>query len=141
MGTAPTPPKGMRGLRHLALKVTDLGRSRAFYEGLFGMTVVWEPDAENVYLSSGADNLALHQVGADERASYRSQPAQFLDHLGFIMDGVEAVDALFRIVEQRQVPVVKPPKRHRDGSYSFYVADPDGNVVQVLHIPGLSDED
>ena len=127
----------MRGLRHLALKVTDLARSRAFYERLFGMKVVWEPDAENVYLSSGADNLALHQVGADEQASYQSQKAQFLDHLGFIMDGVEAVDALFRIVEQRQVPVVKPPKRHRDGSYSFYIADPDGNVVQVLFEPNI----
>ena len=31
-----TPP-GIRGLWHLALRVTDLARSRVFYETLFGM--------------------------------------------------------------------------------------------------------
>jgi catechol-2,3-dioxygenase len=33
---------------------------------------------------------------------------------------------------------VHRPKRHRDGSYSFYVADPDGNTVQVLYEPTIS---
>jgi hypothetical protein len=33
---------------------------------------------------------------------------------------------------------VRRPKRHRDGSYSFYVADPDGNTVQVLFEPTIS---
>lgn len=129
---------GHRGLRHLALKVTDLSRSREFYESLFGMKVVWQPDAENVYLSSGSDNLALHQISAEERMQYCTGAPQFLDHLGFVMDGVESVDALYRLVESRRIPVVKPPKRHRDGSYSFYIADPDGNVVQVLYEPNIS---
>jgi catechol 2,3-dioxygenase-like lactoylglutathione lyase family enzyme len=139
MTASPAPvPAGVRGLRHLALKVTDLARSREFYETLFGMKVVWEPDPENVYLSSGTDNLALHQVGAEERGQYRTGSAQFLDHLGFVMDRVESVDALYRVVEHKKVPLVKAPKRHRDGSYSFYIADPDGNVVQVLYEPNIS---
>ena len=142
MGSSPdAAPIRTRGLRHLALKVTDLARSRAFYEELLSMKVVWEPDAENVYLSSGSDNLALHQIPASERSAYRQAQGQFLDHLGFLMDSPGAVDRLFRVVEDRRVPVVKPPKQHRDGSYSFYVTDPDGNVVQVLCIPGLSAED
>ena len=57
-------PHGLKGLWHVALKVTDLKRSQAFYEGLFDMRVVWAPDADNVYLSSGRDNLALHQIPA-----------------------------------------------------------------------------
>jgi len=35
------------------------------------------------------------------------------------------------------VTIVKPLKLHRDGSYSFYLADPDGNTVQVLYEPNI----
>ena len=34
--------------------------------------------------------------------------------------------------------IAKPPKQHRDGSYSFYFADPDGNVIQALYEPTIS---
>ena len=54
------------------------------------------------------------------------------------MSSPEAVDRLFKQVEQQGITVVHRPKHHRDGSYSFYVADPDGNTVQVLYEPTLS---
>ena len=129
---------GIRGLRHLALKVTDLARSRKFYEELFGMKVVWEPDPENVYLSSGLDNLALHQIPSTEVSQYRPAKDQLLDHLGIIMDSPASVDRLLGQAERFGATIVKPPRRHRDGSYSFYMADPDGNVVQVLYEPNIS---
>ena len=34
--------------------------------------------------------------------------------------------------------IAKPPKQHRDGSYSFYFSDPDGNIVQALYEPTIS---
>lgn len=128
----------MRGLRHLALRVTDLHRSRAFYEALFGMRVVWQPDQDNLYLSSGSDNLALHQIPVGELDQYRGSRGQFLDHFGFIMDSPEAVDQMFEQVERSGARIVHPPKRHRDNSYSFYLADPDGNTIQVLYEPTMS---
>jgi catechol 2,3-dioxygenase-like lactoylglutathione lyase family enzyme len=129
---------GIRGLRHLALKVTDLARARKFYEELFGMKVVWEPDPENVYLSSGPDNLALHQIPAADVLRYRTAKDQLLDHLGFIMDSTASVDRLLAQAERFGATIVKPAKQHRDGSYSFYMTDPDGNVVQVLYEPAIS---
>lgn len=126
------------GLRHLALKVIDISKSHAFYERLFGMRVVWQPDPESVYLSSGSDNLALHQILAEEVSAYRPRQRQFLDHFGFLMESPESVDAMFHRVQQEGVTIVKPPKRHRDGSYSFYLADPDDNTIQVLYDPTVT---
>ena len=131
-----------RGLRHLALWVTDLRRSRAFYEGLLGMKEVWQPDADNLYLSGAGDNLALHQVPKAEVKNFQPRRGQFLDHFGFIMESPEAVDRMFEQIE-RQIDgyggnIVQKPKRHRDDSYSFYMADPDGNVIQILFEPTIS---
>ena len=124
-----------RGLRHLALRVRDVRASQAFYERFFDMKVVWEPDPENVYLSTGADNLALHQVPKEEWEKFASSPHHPLDHLGFLMDSPDSVNILFQEVSTQGVTIVQPPKQHRDGSFSFYMADPDSNTIQVLYEP------
>lgn len=102
------------------------------------MKVVWTPDPDNVYLSSGRDNLALHQIAPDQMAHGESPAGQALDHLGFVVDSPATVDRLFQQVERAGIPVVHRPRQHRDGSYSCYVADPDGNTVQILYEPTIS---
>jgi len=131
-----------RGLRHVALRATNLARSRTFYEQLLGMKVVWEPDPDNVYFSSGPDNFALHQIPASELVAYQPSTGQSLDHIGVILDSPESVDRMYREVEPRIQQlgggIVTPPKQHRDGSYSFYFSDPDGTVIQALYEPTIS---
>jgi len=121
---------GLLGLRHLALNVADPQASKRFFCDCFEMRVVWEPDPDNVYLSSGPDNLALH----------RNPPpgAGALDHFGFIVDSPDEVDRLAESFRRRGVRIAAEPREHRDGSRSFYCLDPDGLRIQVLYEPTLS---
>src|ERR1700681_4361606 len=122
------------GLRHLALNVRRFDEMKRFYVELLGFAVEWEPDADNVYLSSGIDNLALH------RAPMAVQPpaASPLDHLGLIVREAEDVDRWAAFLESRGVAIDAKPRTHRDGARSCYFRDPDGNSVQIIHHPPIS---
>jgi catechol 2,3-dioxygenase-like lactoylglutathione lyase family enzyme len=126
---------GLKGMRHVALKVKNVAQAKTFYQEILGMDVVWEPDAENVYLSSGCDNIAIHAVSANFAASAEEKQ---LDHLGFIVESTERVKELEQEFIAKGVRIVYPFKAHRDGSASFYCADPDGIVIQMLYEPHLS---
>jgi catechol 2,3-dioxygenase-like lactoylglutathione lyase family enzyme len=128
---------GLKGMRHIALKVRDVARSKSFYQDFFGMDVVWEPDRQNVYLSSGCDNIALHEVS---QSFAMGTPEQQLDHLGFVVDTIERVKELEHEFQAKGVKIIHPFKIHRDGSASFYCADPDGIVIQMLYEPQLSSQ-
>jgi catechol 2,3-dioxygenase-like lactoylglutathione lyase family enzyme len=104
-----------------------------FYADVFGMRVVWAPDPDNVYLSSGNDNLALH---ADPRVTAGGGT---LDHLGFLVATPEDVHAAASALRARHVPLAREPAVHRDGSVSCYCRDPDGNLVQILYVPGTTE--
>jgi len=132
------PQFSLQGLRHLALWVRDMAKSRSFYEGLLGMKVVWDPDPDNIYLSSGSDNLALHQIPREQLDQFKKGEAQWMDHFGFIVESPDAVKIIFQVMQQSGTPIVKPLKIHRDRSVSFYMADPDGNVIQILYEPNIS---
>src|SRR3954470_23826703 len=107
------------GLRHLALNVRDLAEMKRFYVDVLGFAVEWEPDADNIYLSSGIDNLALH------RATEGVARGGALDHLGVIVRTPDEVDTWAAFLESRGVAVAAKPKTHRDGARSCYVHDPD----------------
>jgi catechol 2,3-dioxygenase-like lactoylglutathione lyase family enzyme len=121
-----------RGLRHLALRVADVDRATEFYRKVFGMRVIWQPDADNAYLTSGCDNLALHRGDPGDPA------AQSLDHLGFVVATIDEVESGFLWAQQNGVSIIHPLRHHRDGSVSFYIRDPDGNVIQLLYEPSIS---
>jgi catechol 2,3-dioxygenase-like lactoylglutathione lyase family enzyme len=118
-------------MRHIALNVQALEACEAFYVDVLGMAVEWRPDADNVYLCSGNDNLALHRVAAAPEGPQR------LDHLGFILGEPEHVDAWYAFFQSHGVRFRTEPRTHRDGARSFYCEDPAGNVVQMIYHPPL----
>jgi catechol 2,3-dioxygenase-like lactoylglutathione lyase family enzyme len=124
------------GLRHVALNVRDPQVSKRFYINLLKMQVEWEPDAENVYLTSGGqDNLALHKVATEAPGSVTGGA---LDHIGFALPTLESVDEWHGWVLSQGAKILKEIKTHRDGARSFYMEDPDGIVIQMIYHPPIA---
>jgi catechol-2,3-dioxygenase len=119
-------------MRHVALNVIDLGLVESFYVDLLGFKVEWRPDADNVYLSSGVDNLALHAV------EDTGPKEQVLAHTGIIVDKMGQVDDWYAYLLEHDVKIATQPKTHRDGARSFYCYDPEETVVQIIFHPPLS---
>jgi len=135
-----TQPPTHAGLRHLALNVRHLDEMKRFYSELLGFAVEWQPDPDNIYLSSGVDNLALHRstpVSGDAATSLTAGPST-LDHFGLIVREPDDVDRWAAFLESRGVTIEAKPRTHRDGARSCYFKDPDGNTVQIIHHPPIS---
>lgn len=124
-------PNPTTGLRHIALNVRDLVASEHFYVELMGMVIEWRPDKDNVYLTSGNDNLALHVVTGEETGVPK------LDHIGFFLDTDQDVDDWFEFLKYHGIRMKTQPRKHRDGAKSFYCYDPEGVTVQIIFHPPM----
>jgi catechol 2,3-dioxygenase-like lactoylglutathione lyase family enzyme len=123
------------GLRHVALNVRNVRRSLEFYSKVLGMKLEWMPDEENAYLTSGQDNLALHQLPQGTEPG----PWQMVHHIGFVVRHPDNVDAWADRVRNQGIVLAAEPKTHRDGARSFYFRDPDGLLIQLIYHPPISD--
>ena len=130
------------GLRHLALNARQFEAMKDFYVDLLGFAVEWEPDADNVYLSSGTDNLALHRARplAAGYSAVRSAEKSALDHFGLIVRTADEVDRWASFLTARGIRLDTQPRTHRDGARSCYLRDPDGNQIQIIHHRPISDK-
>jgi catechol 2,3-dioxygenase-like lactoylglutathione lyase family enzyme len=129
-------PGGMLGLRHVALFVDDIDACLHFYIDILGMQLEWQPDADNYYLTSGSDNLALHRAPGRQYTS----GSQRLDHIGFIIGTPDEVDAWHAHFVKHGVKILRQPATHRDGARSFYCEDPAGTTLQMIYHPPISDK-
>ncbi len=110
----------MRNLNHLSLVVSDIERSAAFYESLFGMDRHWG-EGDFVFLVCGDADLAL----------VKGKPLihrRF--HFGFRVETREEVDQWLEQVKQHPAPVTHGPHDYGD-YYTFSCRDPDGYAVEI----------
>ena len=120
----------------ITLGVKDVGRARAFYEGLG-----WKPSEQSmedyVLFPLGGIVLGLYplqELEVDTTLSY--QPTTFSGMtLSYNAVSEEEVDAVMQEAERLGAVIVKPAERVFWGGYSGYFRDLDGYVIEVAHNP------
>lgn len=116
-------------LRHVALAVNNLDECEQFYN-LLGMQTELKT-MDYVYLTGNGDNISLHQI------QDKFGDTQRLEHIGFALDSIEAVDQLFHALQKHGVNIAHPPKKFGIGRHSFSVFDPDGIEVEFTYHPPM----
>ena len=116
-------------LRHVALAVNKLDECEQFYN-LLGMQTELKTE-DYVYLTNGADNLSLHKVNVVFSGSQR------LEHIGFAVDSIDAVDKLYQEAKSHQLTILNEPKTFGIGTRGFSVLDPDGIEIEFTYHPPM----
>lgn len=116
---AQAQPASLKGTRidHVSVLVSDMPRSAAFYQNVFGLTALSE-DKPNQILRLGRDRTIV---------SLRHEPPMVgvVDHFAIAVEGFNRQ----AVTEQLKQHGLTPQENVQ---YGFYVKDPDGAVVQVV---------
>jgi catechol 2,3-dioxygenase-like lactoylglutathione lyase family enzyme len=117
-------PASVHRLGHVALRVADMERAKAFY-GALGLQLTWDaPDWAYLQSPLTGDGVAL--LSPDYTAAG--------PHFAFHFEDRAAVDAVNAQLVASGYPV-GPVHDHRDGTASFYLQDPEGNWLEILYEP------
>lgn len=116
------------GLGHIALKVSNINKSKAFYHDVLGLPYSGAHDDESMVFFRADDhhNLALFAVEVVDSIN------PTLDHVAFKLEGGKRELDLARLeLESNGIKV--NPYSHREVE-SLYFYDPDGNQIE-LYVP------
>jgi catechol 2,3-dioxygenase-like lactoylglutathione lyase family enzyme len=101
---------------HISIQVTDLPRSIAFYQKIFGLAVLNEDKAnEIVRMGTSRTIVSLHH----------KPPTGIVDHYAIAIDGFDR-DGVTRALKQQDLTA------EENLDYGFYVRDPEGSPVQIV---------
>lgn len=100
-------------LKHIALKVNHLDACEAFYHQL-GLRTELKTD-DYVYLTGNGDNISLHRVNDSFNNPQR------LEHFGFALDSIAAVNELYEKIKKTNIVILHPPKTFGIGTHAFSI--------------------
>jgi hypothetical protein len=120
----------------VTLGVSDLGRSRAFYEAL-GWTTGAEPDADVVFFQAGGLIVALWDRAQLAEDSVVQDPGGWGGiTLAHNVRSPGEVDAVLAEAAAAGATIGRPGAETDWGGYSGIFVDPDGHPWEVAHNPG-----
>jgi catechol 2,3-dioxygenase-like lactoylglutathione lyase family enzyme len=130
----------VNGIAHIQLTVSDMERSRAFYEPLLHFlemkTLIDAP--EFFYCIGSRTGIAISPADPEHRGERFQQRRVGLHHLCFRARSREGVDQLHEKAVELGAEIVHPPREDNfaPGYYSVLFEDPDGIRIEANHVPG-----
>jgi lactoylglutathione lyase len=115
-------------LNHVNLTVTDVARTREFFETYFGFQCVTAKgrDAIAVLVDESGFVFTLSNFEKTTEVEY---PGAF--HIGFMQESRERVDEMYKRLTSGGFEVDPPKEFH--GAWTFYFRAPGGFLVEVGH--------
>jgi catechol 2,3-dioxygenase-like lactoylglutathione lyase family enzyme len=110
-----TPFKSTR-IDHISIQVTDLQRSIAFYQKIFGLSILGE-DKPNEIVRMGTTRVIV--------SLHHKPPTSIVDHFAIAIDGFDQ-NAVTQVLKQQGLTA------EQNLDYGFYVRDPEGVPVQIV---------
>lgn len=128
------------GIAHIQLTVTDMEKSKPFYEKLLhslGMVTLLDgPDY--FYCIGGKTGVAISPVSAEYADSGFNQRHPGLHHLCFRAKSREDVVSIYQTALELGAAIVREPEEAEwaPGYYSTLFEDPDGIRIEANFVPG-----
>lgn len=124
------------GIGHIAFRVTDLDRALAFYCGQLGFREAFRLDREDrpspwiVYLQVAPNSFVeLFPVAADMVTPI--DPNAGYSHYCLAVDDL---DMTLKELAERGLEITGVPKLGLDGNWQYWIADPDGNRIELMQM-------
>ena len=135
----------MAAIHHLRINVSDLERSRAFYEPMLlwlGFEDIGTHKGENNKVSRlrYAKSRTIFLISEADHPHRSTSGTVGLHHIAFAVDSREKVDKFYEEVLQNitEVRIEDAPvdcPEYRDGYYATYFYDPDDLKLEVVYTP------
>jgi metallothiol transferase len=116
-------PIPLSGVDHIALRVSDLARSTAFYRDHLGGRIRSQSSG-STFLDVGSQWVALFARGAVSTGYEATQPG--VDHISFHSPQHRSLVERMGVLRAHGLGPVSPP-----GSNRVYFRDPDGIILQL----------
>jgi catechol 2,3-dioxygenase-like lactoylglutathione lyase family enzyme len=110
-----TPFKATR-IDHISIQVTDMARSVAFYEKIFGLKILNE-DKENEIVRMGVTKIIV--------SLHRKAPVGIVDHFAIAIDDFNRDTVTAELAKHGLTA-------EQNLDYGFFVRDPEGMPVQIV---------
>ena len=122
-------------LEGFGLFVEDMGRMIRFYRDVLGFAIKEDEDASNVYLIKDGTLFLLYGRKDFELMTRRKyeylKGANGHFEIALYVDTFDEVDAEFARVTAMGAEPVLPPETEPWGQRTCYIADPEGNLIEI----------